>query len=458
MDRLKARRTPAGLPVVHGVHTLLWALESLVAGRQIVSPLIGIKVKFCNWAYLHELAELSISTMALTNPASIEVRTSGISLLTADLKYGELSPRMLNCRLMPTPGAPLAAPQELCFAQLENYSGDAFTAAPEDAGALFPHVAAFLSATTVAELAACSYVVGMQCPGLHSIFSRLDLAINKVSAHTGRAALHYQVVTCDERFFKARIAVTGRAIRGTLDVFVRTPPVEQPTITALAARVGASEFVGMNALIAGGSRGLGELTAKLIAAGGGTPTITYVLGKSEAQQVVYQIREWGGKAESMHYDVCLPASSQLSDDTAKFTHIFYFATNHIFKPRGDLVSPAVLASFTAFYIHGFHDLCVQLIRSRDASAVEKRKLAVFYPSSVAIDERPRGMTECAMVKSAGEEMCRDLNQHLPGLKILTSRLPRMRTDQTATLIPGHDDDPVEVLLPIIREMKRSTMI
>jgi nucleoside-diphosphate-sugar epimerase len=63
------------------------------------------------------------------------------------------------------------------------------------------------------------------------------------------------------------------------------------------------------------------------------------------------------------------------------------------------------------------------------------------------------MTEYAMVKAAGEQLCRDMNQYVSGLEIITTRLPRLRTDQTATVIPSREIDAIEVMLPIIREMK-----
>ncbi len=46
--------------------------------------------------------------------------------------------------------------------------------------------------------------------------------------------------------------------------------------------VSANEFTGAAALVVGGSRGLGELTAKLLAAGGGRVTITYAYGEGDA--------------------------------------------------------------------------------------------------------------------------------------------------------------------------------
>ena len=42
------------------------------------------------------------------------------------------------------------------------------------------------------------------------------------------------------------------------------------------------EFANVRALVIGGSRGLGEITAKIIAAGGGDVWITYRRGKEDA--------------------------------------------------------------------------------------------------------------------------------------------------------------------------------
>ena len=39
MDAVAARRTQAGLPVVHGIHTLLWALDSIAGQGLIEEPL-----------------------------------------------------------------------------------------------------------------------------------------------------------------------------------------------------------------------------------------------------------------------------------------------------------------------------------------------------------------------------------------------------------------------------------
>lgn len=107
-----------------------------------------------------------------------------------------------------------------------------------------------------------------------------------------------------------------------------------------------------------------------------------------------------------------------------------------------------LAKFTRFYVQGFYDLCTALIER--AGSVEK--IIVLYPSTVFVEERPNGMTEYSMAKAAGEQLCVDMNGQMPALYILTSRLPRLHTDQTAGVLPEREINPVETLLPIIRSM------
>ena len=137
-----------------------------------------------------------------------------------------------------------------------------------------------------------------------------------------------------------------------------------------------------------------------------------------------------------------------SPRTPGYTHLFYFATNTIFRPKSALVSAPVLADAVAFYLQGFHDLAAYL--------ATRGPLAANYPSTVYVDERPAGLTEYAMMKAAGEQMCRDMNEHIPNLRVLVSRLPRLPTDQTAGVIPERDLSPADVLLPIVREMHAMT--
>jgi hypothetical protein len=85
-----------------------------------------------------------------------------------------------------------------------------------------------------------------------------------------------------------------------------------------------------------------------------------------------------------------------------------------------------------------------------ARSTTRPRLSVLYPSTTAIVERPRGMTEYAMAKAAGELLCVDLARSHPQLSITAPRLPRVLTDQTALAIPVKALDAADAMLPLLR--------
>jgi hypothetical protein len=98
------------------------------------------------------------------------------------------------------------------------------------------------------------------------------------------------------------------------------------------------------------------------------------------------------------------------------------------------------------YVEGFWDLA-QALRARQP------RVSLFYPSSTFVTERPRGMTEYAMAKAAGEVLCADINRSLAPMHVTLSRLPRLRTDQTTSVTVVEMADALEALLPNIREVQ-----
>jgi hypothetical protein len=68
-------------------------------------------------------------------------------------------------------------------------------------------------------------------------------------------------------------------------------------------------------------------------------------------------------------------------------------------------------------------------------------------------DRPLGMMEYAMAKAAGEILCHDLCVFEPRIKTIVRRLPRIRTDQTATMATIAAEEAFDTMLPIIRELQ-----
>ena len=79
---------------------------------------------------------------------------------------------------------------------------------------------------------------------------------------------------------------------------------------------------------------------------------------------------------------------------------------------------------------------------------------VFFPSSTAVDDLPLDMGEYAAAKMAGEILCVFLQKAHPGIAVHKPRLPRIATDQTASLLPVSSQAPVPILLRNLRRLRQ----
>ncbi len=444
LDAVAARRTQAGAPVVHGIHLLLWALNELASALPGSPPLRKLRARFGKFIYVGETAEASL-TEHTERAAKLVITVDATPVAQIAVEFGDP---------VPSPQAPLGElpllaltpiPADIDFAVIADRSGRLpFATPPGQIASMFPAAAAWVTPQRVAALAATTNLVGMVCPGLHSLFS--SLTVQTCRDAYDEDSLRFRVTSADPRFRQVRIAVEGGGLTGSLDTFARVPPAAQATMASLVNAADPAEFTGSSALIIGGSRGIGELTAKRIAAGGGHVTITYQLGKSDADKIAHEIISSGGLCNSMHYDVRQPAAAQLENLSDTPTHLYYFATPAIFGRQSEFFSQRRFEEFLAIYVDGFLQLLQALRRRRP-------DLSVFYPSSVAVAERPRGMTEYAMAKAAGEILCADMNESLAPLRVLVNRLPRMQTDQTATFMPTETASILETVLPLIRQVQ-----
>jgi acyl dehydratase len=443
LDADFARRTQMGAPVVHGVHTLLWALDAALRANPF--DFQTLKVRFQQPLYPDETAELRVSGRT-EHALGLEVATAGIVIATIKLSSHPGKGTGSAARTVTTAPQQLPYPADPPFAQLANRSGAvAVPARDDELRGLFPDLSNAVGIAPIRALLATSQIVGMACPGLHSLFAGLEVSRDAASDNEG--ALRYVVGKTDARFRSLQIDIAGYGMAGRLDAFARLAPPQQRGMATVVTRVRAAAFEGQRALIIGGSRGLGEVTAKIIAAGGGYPLISYRDGKPQAEAVAAEIRHAGGSCEVTRYDALAPAADQLAA-AGRIDSCYYFATARIFQRRpAEIYAPERLRGHLAFYVDGFHALCVALAGRASG------KTAIFYPSSVAIDEETGGLAEYAMAKAAGETLAGYINASLPNIDIVSRRLPRILTDQTATIGVASAHDALDVLLPIVYEVQ-----
>ena len=451
MDPLAARRTQAGAVVVHGIHAVLWSIDQLVGFGLAEGGIAGLKVQFAKFIPVGSTVHLKL---VRRDGKSIRAELASDGLTTTLLGLSLGTPKKASGRA-PPPDAPKIelSDQPATLVRLEEtagLSGWMDIAGPaRSVETRFPHAAAAIGSGRIAAIALLSRLVGMTCPGLHSIFAAFAIDLIETPRH--QSSLWFSVSGTDERFRMVRMMVSGAGVSGSVQAFLRWPPVAQASLSDIVKRVAPTEFAGSTALIVGGSRGLGALTAKVIAAGGGKVAVTYATGRKEAIQLAEEIHAHIplGVCDVIPYDARQDAAEQLKTLIADVSHLYFFATTPIARQKEGLFVSSLFDEFIQVYVKGFYDCC-RFLHERGP-----RALTAFYPSSVFVESGPIAMAEYSMAKMAGEILCDNMNRSAGGVHVIVGRLPRLKTDQTATVPPVDSGDPLEVMLPIIRKVQSS---
>ena len=447
MDPVAARRTQPGAPIVHGIHSLIWILDCFSQSDLRTSGIKNLKVKFLRPIYVGEkiTAEISQSTpMAyrmLITTGSEELVTATIGM--EDIRSAATS---IKAPLTSAITSPPASPNDPSLQEMEGMSGClSFGPSISRLSTLYPTAVGVFGLPRIAALACSSCLVGMVVPGLHSLFSSLEVSFS-ADVVVPPEAIQFSVTSIVKRVRSVRINIRTQFLHGIVETVSRPPPAKQPSIGIVKSHVSREEFRDTVALIVGGSRGLGEITGKLIAAGGGTVVITYSTGKADADRVASEMAQSGLKCKVVCYDVNRSALEQLEALGEIPTQVYYFPTPSIFRRKTGIFDYQRFDEFNLFYVSAFFELVQACIRLRPAG------IKFFYPSSTSVDVRPATMTEYTMSKAAAEVLCDDISRFVPGVQILSRRLPRLPTDQTSSTVQIETADPIEVLLNVVRDM------
>jgi acyl dehydratase/NADP-dependent 3-hydroxy acid dehydrogenase YdfG len=445
VDPIAARRTMFGEPVVHGVHLACWALDVAAGERGGRLGLDEVRAVFRRPTYLHRRVELSLTAGTENDVVTVTAMSGGATVLEVTARWVtgareeeviEASESLSGQRL----------PRDLARAEVAAAVGRVVVALNRgEAERLFPRLSAS-APLSLAELLATSRVVGMLCPGLHSLYTGLDLHRRVVAPKC--TELSYRVKAANLKYSLVSLAVEGPTLAGTLETLYRPPPNPPLSMRTVAASVTPGEFAGQRALVVGGSRGLGEAFAKAIAVGGGEVCLTYHRGSREAQLVVDDVLAAGGRASSFALDVTSP-----DDLRARWpvvwtpTHVYYFATPFIRIDKTASFSSTDYELFARYYVIGLH------ATARAICALGANGTTLWAPSTTFLDKYEGGSASYCASKAAMEELGRHLPRMLP-VRVLMPRLPRTMTDQTATLIPMSSADPLRLAVEHLRMAQR----
>ena len=432
VDQLTARRTVAGGLVVHGIHLLLWALDQWSANHDGHFAISNLNVSFSRPVLVGVEVSLALSK-EVDYQCSMVLFAAGVEVATISLGVIEE-----NDTFVPLPGSspPLNACNDLSAADLPGRRGNLSIHYNSNAiSDLFPRISNTFPAVQLASLLASTRLVGVECPGLHSLYSEINLIAD---SRAKLASLGYIVSSFDARFNLVTMLVEVPGMSGEIKAFLRPGPVRQPCCAYIRAwGVEPNAYANQRALVVGGSRGLGEVIAKTLAMGGADVALTYYRGQDEADAVVADIFKNSGRAISLRLDVTA-ADCSASIGNWLPTHLYYMATPHIVRGKRGVYSPDSFSIFCSYYVEGF----ARLLSSINSPCLQY----VYYPSSIFLDEQPLDMVDYISAKSAGEALFRILQKANPTVRFVCSRLPRVQTDQSNSLIPVSSEAALPVVL------------
>jgi hypothetical protein len=439
VDAEAARRLLFGAPVVHGVHLVLWALDMAANSLDRGHRLTELRAVFSRPIIEDEQAQLKLEVDGQTVKATIQGSHGDAAVIRFSWEPSEQLQYVLKT------GSPEQDCRNLTFEKATECQGNIQLYLDRELlEKAAPNVALRLQAPQIALILATTRLVGMECPGQHSIFNSLRLNFTHTSL--AASALEYKVSKALERYARLSLALSSDGMAGELQTSFRPQPQQQASLAEIRKIVKPDEFFSQRALVVGGSRGLGEVVAKIISAGGGNVCISYATGHADAEAVALEL---GDGTRTVQLDVTNLTNGAIGKINDEFdaSHVYYFASPRIMLDQSSSFDEVRFAEYARYYVAGFNDLANAL------AATNETNLRVFYPSTVFIDAPVPGSTEYLAAKAAGEAICKASAEN-PNIEHLIVRLPKLATDQTSSLLGVQGSDPILPMLEIVRAMNK----
>ncbi|MEG3637902.1 MaoC/PaaZ C-terminal domain-containing protein [Magnetococcus sp. PR-3] len=450
LDPLYARRLPFGQSVVHGLHGVMLALDLLLAQCERPHALVKLKVRFSrpighDQPFTHQLQKKEGGHFRIKLQAQSHICTT---------LSGQLIPAA-EVKAVARPDLPeMMAPHRADWKEIVAAEGTIpLHWSCAEGRALFPHLGRRLQGDQAAVLLALTRLVGMWLPGEHSLFGGFTFRFASIHTHED-PCLTYRVTHADEARRLLELSLEGAMGKGGVSAFVRSVPVKQVSLAALRQQVSPELLVGRRVLVVGGSRGVGEVIAKVALAMGAQVHVTYHRGSQEVDQLIQEASQESLLLTSSPLNVlqCTPNPWPELWQKGPFDLLTYFATPAISLNPYQGWQQSLFDKYMSYYVAPFMRLAEVAMADKQQPA---QPMVMLQPSTIFVAEPTVGALEYAGAKSALEICGRYLEAQHPSLAVLTPRLPRLLTDQTGMLDAELVKDPVPEVITLLKQCARS---
>jgi FkbH-like protein len=296
-----------------------------------------------------------------------------------------------------------------------------------------------LAPVQVRVLALCSYVVGMEVPGLKSMFTHATLRFGEDLADSSELFYRVRTTRFDRQFriLDAAIDVVtsvGRLIAsGELRSYVRfSPAAVEPRKLASCLAPDAATLKGKVALVCGGTRGLGANLAAALAMEGCHTYASFREDGDAATELAETVAPLGARIDTIRGDAGDAAWCASTLDTIRARHgrLDLVVLNACAPPSPLPPGPDSASQFNQYVTRNLPLALTPLAVFLPALAETGGALVCI--SSSFVEERPAGFAHYVALKEAVESAVRELAPQAKGVFALIARPPRLQTSWNDT--------------------------
>ena len=435
-----ARRTIANGIAIHGINLVFWSLNEFFKLKKKPAIIKKINIDFLTFASLNK--KIITQIYYKQNKLIIDINDKNNSIALIKLSFINNKKIIKNYK---TNIFKISKPKNEAL-NLDKIKDRAF----KEKNIFnyfvlkknYNYLCKYLNLNQIGDLATISRFVGMKVPGYNSILNKISLNFTNNKNET-----KININSFDERFNLIKLLFNGTNLKGDVFTFTR-PDVSVKVNYELNKQIKKRQFKNQKALIVGGSRGLGEATLQLLAYGGAKIFFTYNRGSKDSNYLKKNLFKINKNIKVAKLDINKKLSNKVINMIKKFSpsHFYYFATPKIFDGQSFKFNQQKFAEFNEYYLYGFYKIF---------QILDKKKLKiVFSPSSVSLKEITSKLCDYSCSKAAQETLFKYLQSEFKDIKFFSTRLPRLKTDQTQTIFQQKTKLPYPYMLKLIKKFSK----
>lgn len=305
----------------------------------------------------------------------------------------------------------------------------------------YPYLSKDLNYKIISSLIMMSTSVGMYWPGKNSLFVGFNIFLKNIK----KKNIYLKILKTDNRTGYSIVNYKSYNCIGKIFTFFTQERAQQPSLTYLSKKIPKETLIKHKALIVGGSRGLGELTAKIIATSGGKVTITYNNNQALAKNLLNKFKKRGLKLNLKKFKINSNGNfNHKSLKNNNYNCLYYFATPIIYRQKNIKFDKKIFNNFNNIY-------CKALVKI--IKVLKIKDLIIFYPSTVYNFKNNKNFSEYILAKRNGVKKLKIMEKKYKIISIIKN-LPPFKTDQNNTIFSQNISHGTDEIFKICVEIEK----